>query len=124
MIFDNEQWIQIKDYPRYYISNYGRVKSCVNKQEYILKPNIIKGYEYVKLYKIDDNKELKIKLISIHRMVAQHFCDNFSVEKEVHHIDLNSRNNKAENLICLSKEEHRETHKKITKKNEECEKEN
>lgn len=54
-----------------------------------------------------------LKLCRIHRLVAQYFCDNFSTEKEVHHKDLNTRNNKADNLICLTQEQHIELHKKI-----------
>ena len=54
-----------------------------------------------------------LKLCRIHRLVAQYFCDNFSIEKEVHHKDLNTRNNKADNLICLTQEQHIELHKKL-----------
>lgn len=35
---DNEVWKQIKDYPEYFVSNMGRVKSMKNHKERILKP--------------------------------------------------------------------------------------
>ena len=123
MFQDVEEWKRIEEFPRYYISNQGRVKSKVNKEEYILKPNIIQGYEYVKLYRKDSNNINDLKLIRIHRLVAQYFCDNFSVEKDVHHKDKNTRNNHKNNLICLTKEEHIELHKQQNKNAEEQKKE-
>lgn len=33
-----EEWKQIKEFPRYYISSNGRVKSVVKSKEIILKP--------------------------------------------------------------------------------------
>ena len=115
MFQDVEEWKKIEEFPRYFISNQGRVKSKVNKEEYILKPNIIQGYEYVKLYRRDSNNMSDLKLIKISRLVAQYFCDNFSVEKDVHHKDTNRRNNHYTNLICLTKEEHIEQHKQLNK---------
>lgn len=70
MIYENEYWKNIKEFPRYFISNYGRVKSKVGKEERILIPNIIKGYEYVKLYRTDSNRMSELKLLRIHRLVA------------------------------------------------------
>lgn len=55
----------------------------------------------------------ELKLLAIHRLVAEHFCDNFTKDKEIHHKDKNRRNNRADNLLCLTKEQHIEEHKKI-----------
>lgn len=111
-MFDFEQWETIKDFPRYSVSNYGRVKSQIGKEEIILKPNIVKGYEFVKLYRYDRNKFSECKLLSVHRLVAQYFCENYSEKIQVHHKDKNTRNNNFKNLICLTEEQHLEIHSK------------
>ena len=48
----------------------------------------------------------------MHRLVAQYFCNDFTKEKEVHHINKNRADNRAENLTCMSKAEHLKLHKK------------
>lgn len=56
----------------------------------------------------------------VHRIVAYYFCnppkevnDNWVCEGyEVHHKDLNPRNNRADNLVYVTHEEHKEIHKK------------
>lgn len=112
---NQEEWKIIKEFPRYSISNHGNVKSNVGKEPLLLQPNIIKGYEYVKLYSKDSNRMSEQKLRAIHRLVAQYFCDDFDESKEVHHKDRNSRNNNADNLVCMTKEQHIEEHRKINK---------
>ena len=55
----------------------------------------------------------------VHRIVAYYFCnppseanDKFVCEGyEVHHKDLDPSNNKAENLVYLTYQEHKEAHK-------------
>lgn len=106
-----EEWKQIEKYPRYWVSNRGRVKSTIGTEK-ILQPNFIGQYVYVKLYQEKEPTEKsKPKLIKIHRLVAQAFCKNYSIGCEVHHINKNGRDNRAENLLCLSPKEHRELHK-------------
>jgi hypothetical protein len=36
MSFSQEKWEQIKSFPRYYVSNLGRIKSTVRKKEIYL----------------------------------------------------------------------------------------
>ena len=38
------------------------------------------------------------KLCAVHRLVAEHFCEDFAEDKEIHHKDRNTRNNRADNL--------------------------
>ena len=108
-----EEWKIIKDFPRYSISNKGRVKSYIGKEPLLLQPYINRGYAYVKLYAREENRMSEAKLKAIHRLVAQYFCEDFSEDKHIHHKDRNTRNNNAENLMCLTEEQHREEHKKI-----------
>lgn len=111
-----EQWKQIQDFPRYYISNNGRVKSVVRKKEKILKPTNTKaGYLIVKLY--NKNKEPKAKTIRVHRLVAKYFVKGFSEDIEVHHKNGNRKDNRASNLECLTRLQHQERHKEEKREN-------
>ena len=48
----------------------------------------------------------------VHRIVASTFCDVCGdVKEEVHHIDLNPSNNKPDNLLWVTKFEHRSLHR-------------
>ena len=44
-----EEWKIIKDFPKYAISNFGRVKSFQRKKPIILKPSLVNGYLKVRL---------------------------------------------------------------------------
>ena len=110
-----EEWKQIEEYPRYFVSNMGRIKSTIGKEK-ILLPNIIGQYEYVKLYKEPTEESGNFKLIRIHRIVAQYFCEGFNKECEVHHKNSNSRDNRSSNLVCLTREQHMEVHRNLKEK--------
>lgn len=91
----------IKGYEGYYeVSNCGRVKSMPKtwsvgrKGETILKVGHRKtGYDFVVLC-VDKVK----KYASVHRLVAQHFCDNPNEYNVVNHLDSNIYNNYYKNL--------------------------
>ena len=85
----------------YYISNRGKVLSFCRNSFKFLKPDISTGYKRVKI-----NKENRL----IHRLVAEAFIPNPENKAEVHHKDKNPHNNRAENLMWLSSEEHRAEH--------------
>ena len=108
-----EKWITIDEFPRYKISNYGRVKSCIGAEK-ILAPSKVKGYLLIKLSKAP-NKQGKYlqKTFRVHRLVAKYFCEGFAEDKQVHHIDRQRDNNFYKNLVCLSKAEHAAIHKKL-----------
>ena len=102
-----ELWKPIKGYEdRYMISNKGRIKTVSRYVVYrkgtaavfvkgkILNPPIHNGYKHIKLY---DKKD-----ISIHRLVALHFCDNPNNEVAVDHLDGNKQNNVFTNLEWVS----------------------
>lgn len=99
-----EIWKDIKKYPNYQISNFGRVKS---KERYTRQRNGInlrkekllkqltdsKGYLYVRLY--NDNG---FKNIKVHRLVAISFLENFNKLPQVNHKNGIKTDNKVENL--------------------------
>lgn len=81
----------IKDYPKYEISNKGRVKNIeLNK---LVNPYVRNYYMCVGLYK--DRKQYKIE---VHRLVAIEFLENKKGLPLVNHKDGNKLNNNLENL--------------------------
>lgn len=115
-----EEWRDIKGYEgKYQVSNFGRVKSLPVggngrgkggwKNERILKCYTNhNNHQYVTLCKNGIGKHQ-----FIHRLVAIAFpeiCGEWFKDAQVHHIDFNPSNNKADNLILISKEEHIKIH--------------
>ena len=103
-----EVWKDIKNFPNYQVSNYGKIKSKeritnvgiknikqIKRKEKILKPlKITKGYLGIRLY----NEKVKGKTFKIHRLVAETFIPNPNNYKQINHIDGNKENNKVSNL--------------------------
>lgn len=103
-----EQWKVIPNTDgKYFISNYGRVKSLCKYKAIILQPYQQKnGYLIVKI----NGQNVKI-----HRLVAFAFCENKyndSQKVEIHHLNNRRNDNTAANLCILSAEEHRKIHGK------------
>ena len=86
-----------ESYEKYFISNFGRVKSIHRGKELILKNKINKhGYYNVTLW----NGAKKPKYVRNHRLVALAFVKNYnpSVNIIIHHIDGNKLNPRFDNL--------------------------
>lgn len=91
----------IKGYEAYYeVSSWGKVKSLAKewaygrKEESILKPSHVEGsYDSVTLC-VDGVK----KYVSVHLLVARHFCKKRRHCNIVNHLDSNIYNNYYENL--------------------------
>lgn len=107
-----ELWAVLPNYSNYLISNYGRIYSL--KRKAVKEVHKDKGKSYLATRLVDDNGVFS-NSIYIHRLVALLFCSNPDPEHktEVHHKDVNSLNNKAENLVWLTPEEHRAIHKQL-----------
>lgn len=113
-MYQQEEWKIIKEFPKYQVSNKGRIKSITKGKEYILSPYYKNGYLIVSLCKkTPKGKESIRKDKRVHRIVAQYFCDNYTSKCEVHHKDLNRSNNNSDNLLCLTQQEHRKLHKEL-----------
>jgi hypothetical protein len=95
----------------YYISNYGRLYSKKRKTGKLLaegwggyknKPNRLKPQYFL------PNKNGEYKNHKTSRLVASVFCQNLNPEtkNEVHHKDRNNLNNRADNLMWVSRAEH------------------
>ena len=108
-----EEWRTIEEFPRYQVSNYGRVKSCIGIEK-ILTPNKVQGYLIVKLSNTPIGKGKYIqKCFKVHRLVAKYFCEGYAEDKQVHHIDKQRNNNYYKNLLCVTKAEHAAIHKQL-----------
>ena len=110
---NKEIWKNIKEFPRYQVSNMGRIKSLIGNEK-ILKGFYKNKYLAVRLSRKEGQYSIRIDK-SIHRLVGEYFCDNYDMLKEVHHINLDRTDNRAENLINLTKKENIEIHKKLRK---------
>ena len=85
-----EEWAEIKDYPSYMISSFGRVKG-ISK---ILNPYIsVRGYYVVNLY-----KDKKPKTVYVHRLIGDAFISNPENKYSINHKDGNKINNNLSNL--------------------------
>ena len=102
-----EEWRIAVGYKYYLVSNLGRVYSLY--QSKVLKYNIVNDYTEVKL-KTDSGG---FKHVKVHRLVAEMFLDKPEHKPQVHHIDCNSKNNAAVNLMFVTPEEHKEIHRRL-----------
>ena len=107
--YKNEIWRPIEGYENYVVSNCGTVKNLVT--------NNIVGYLHPtnKRYQVGFHIKGKMKFIETHLLVAKAFpeiCGEWFEGCEVHHKDFNKLNNRADNLIVLTKEEHNKLHLK------------
>ena len=103
---DNEIWKDVLRYDyEYQISNLGRFKRVTsfhknNKGEITVGSLDSRGYLRTNLTK--EGKNISKKL---HRLVAEHFLDNYSEDLTVNHIDFNKSNNKLSNLEMMTVKE-------------------
>lgn len=87
---ESEQWRAVEGYPKYEVSNLGRVVS--NRGE-LTPARLPKGYLVVNL-----SKNGKWKHHYIHRLVATAFIPNPKNKPTVNHIDGDKNNNRVSNL--------------------------
>lgn len=95
-----EEWRQIKDFPKYAVSNLGNIKNL--KTGRILLPSKNKGY-----YKVFIRHNGIGKTVFIHKAASQAFIGECPTGKEINHIDLNKLNNFPENLEYITPDQNR-----------------
>lgn len=93
----DEQWVEIRDFPNYLVSNLGRV--CTWQRGIVLKPRL-SGWGYLQVML---SKEGKSYTKSVHKLVAQEFVPGEDVGLEVNHIDGDKSNNSELNLEWVTK---------------------
>ena len=89
-----EIWKDIEGFPKYKVSNIGRVKSC-HGSDRILRQNTKKGYYTIQIW---TNKKRYDKFV--HRLILEAFIPNPNPDKFTicDHINRNGRDNRVENL--------------------------
>lgn len=105
----NEVWKDIKGYPGYQISNYGRIWSSKQHGRYMKPSPNNRGYLQINL--IAKNGKRKKELV--HRLVAIAFIDNPEGKPEVNHINHIRDDNRVENLEWVSKSENNALGRKL-----------
>lgn len=94
-----EIWKDLNNYGnKYQVSNLGRIRNKETKNE--IKQYIHRKYKYVALYY--DGKTHNCR---VHRLIAQEFCENYSNNCVVMHLDNNPINNNYKNLKCGTQKE-------------------
>lgn len=105
--FTNEEWRPIEGFPRYEISNKGRVKSFTNpRKPKILRPHRLKsGYLLVHLAKGEEWGSNQTECVRVHKLVADAFIPNPENKCHIRHKNLNREDNRVENLKWVTREE-------------------
>ena len=105
--FTNEEWKPIEGFPRYQVSNMGRVKSFTNPNKpKILRPHQLKsGYLMVHLAKGDEWGSNETECVRIHKLVADAFIPNPLNRCHIRHINQDRTDNRVENLRWTTPEE-------------------
>lgn len=106
-----EKWNKVQGWPKYFVSNIGRVKSY--KQDplcgrYLKQKRTMFGYVAVSLF----SQSRKSTLRFVHRIVAEAFIERDKNRDFVNHIDCNKLNNCITNLEWVTAKENAE-HAKI-----------
>jgi len=86
-----EMWLQVRGYPKYEVSSFGRIRNKKSKK--ILKLKSHRGYKRIGL--CNNNKQ---KFFLVHRLVAEAFIPNQQNKTCVDHVDHNKSNNNVVNL--------------------------
>ena len=109
-----EIWKQVKGFPQYEVSTYGRVRRPNGqwngeKRYETYGADHGNGYKKISLW----YGHKKFKSVYVHRIVAETFIPNPNNKPCVNHIDCNPANNHVENLEWCTKKENSEWMKKL-----------
>jgi len=84
--------IQINEFPNYLINSKGQVFSLFSNK-YLIPQKNGNGYYH---FSLSNNK--KVKIITVHRLIAMHFIENIDNKPFINHINGIKTDNRIENL--------------------------
>lgn len=105
-----EVWQQSSIAPAYYVSSYGRIYGTLYNK--LIQPETSRGYARVFIKDLATNH---FRHYFVHVLIATEFCKGKSEGSEVHHRNCNKLDNRACNLIWVTKITHRYIHSLIDK---------
>lgn len=100
-----EIWKQSSIAPAYYVSNYGRIYGTLYHK--LIQPETSHGYARIFIKDLATNQ---FRHYFVHILVATEFCKGKSEGAEVHHRNCNKLDNRASNLIWVTKIVHKYIH--------------
>lgn len=107
-----EEWKNLPNFEDYFsVSSFGKVLD--KKTNTLRHPSVYKnGYVYFEFWL----NKIRYRY-RLHTLVAQLFITNPENKSEVHHIDENRQNNRVDNLMWVTPEEHKDLHKQTGTRN-------
>jgi len=105
-----EVWRQSSLAPAYYVSNYGRIYGTLYHK--LIQPETLKGYARVFVKDLATNR---FRHYMLHILIATEFCKGKSDGTEVHHKNCNKLDNRACNLMWVTKPVHEYIHSLLDK---------
>lgn len=115
---ENVNWKPIKGYEGIYEIGDNGLFHNLRKDKYTF--GSIKNNKHRPQITLSKNKEQTVKCV--HILIWETFVGSIPKGYEIHHINGNRQDNRLENLQCLTKEEHKELHKKNRVKKEKIKK--
>lgn len=96
IVFDDK----ISKNEKFKISNYGRIKTCINQEEVLVKEKFINGYQSLPVKQAVNGKQTSRY---VHRLVAEHFLEKPKDGYCVVHLNYDKKDNKIQNLKWVNK---------------------
>lgn len=99
-----EEWRAVKDFPKYQVSNMGRIRSFQSGREKFLKVNS-EDYTFIKLYNDGTTRTTYLHVLILETFIPRESSKKEDVKFEVNHKNGKKSDNRLENLEYLTPSE-------------------